>query len=252
MFKRIAPIIALSMLSGCTMMQGDNYHQATLAAIHRSESNVNAHLTNVELQLSNQMDFIDSLQREIHELKNHVTTLEQTTSQIESNTTDNAEEQNNKLGNLTIPAHKPRNKIVLGSVENVSIDAINQSFKARVDTGAATSSLNAVDVQEFERNGKNWVRFHLVKGDNANKRTPWVEAPILRHVRIRQANSEKAERRAVIKLWVKLGNIHEQTPFTLADRKEMSHAILLGREFIRDIAVVDVGKEFIQSDNTKK
>ncbi|MGO1297566.1 MAG: ATP-dependent zinc protease family protein [Vibrio sp.] len=251
MFKRIAPIIALSLLSGCTMMHGDRHHQATLAAIHRSESNVNAHLTNVELQLSNQMDFIDSLQREIQELKHHVDKLENTASKSLSEKFNDTN-QNNINSNLTVAEPKPRNKIVLGGIENVSIDAINQSFKARVDTGAATSSLNAVDVQEFERNGKNWVRFHLVKGDNANGQTPWIEAPIIRHVRIRQANTEKAERRAVIKLWVKLGNIHEQTPFTLADRKEMSHAILLGREFIRDIAVVDVSKQFIRSDNTKK
>ncbi|MFC3023546.1 ATP-dependent zinc protease [Vibrio zhugei] len=251
MFKRIAPIVALSLLSGCTMMHGDNYHQATLAAIHRSESNVNAHLTNVELQLSNQMDFIDSLQREIQELKNHVDKLENTASKAQSRQFNDTN-QDTRNDNLTISEPKPRNKIVLGGIENVSIDAINQSFKARVDTGAATSSLNAVDVQEFERNGKDWVRFHLVKGDDTNAHTPWIEAPIIRHVRIRQANTETPERRAVIKLWVKLGNIHEQTPFTLADRKEMSHAILLGREFIRDIAVVDVSKQFIRSDNTKK
>lgn len=57
------------------------------------------------------------------------------------------------------------------------------------------------------------------------------------------------ERRAVVELWVRLGKIHEKTQFTLADRSQMTHPVLLGREFIRDIAVVDVSKQYIQTKN---
>lgn len=254
MFKRIAPVIALSMLSGCTMMNGDEYHQATLAAIQHSESNIDNHLTNLELQISNQMDYIDSLEQQIIALQDHVKLLQHTASEIDSQTEQQvaAQQAADASAPLQVTQQKPRHEVVLGEVEKVTIDAINQSFDARVDTGAATSSLNAVDIQEFERNSKNWVRFHLSAGDEVAKDAPWIEAPILRYVRIRQANTEEAERRAVIELWVKLGDIHEKTPFTLADRSQMSHPILLGREFIRDIAVVDVSKKFIHTDSVKE
>jgi hypothetical protein len=56
----------------------------------------------------------------------------------------------------------------------------------------------------------------------------------------------------VIELWVKLGKIHEKAQFTLADRSQMSHPVLLGREFIRDIAVVDVSKKIHPYGNPKK
>ncbi|MCX9474345.1 ATP-dependent zinc protease [Vibrio cholerae] len=137
--------------------------------------------------------------------------------------------------------------MVLGEIESVTIDAIKQTFDARIDTGAATSSLNAVDIEEFERNGKNWVRFHLADEKNPKTDANWIEAPVLRYVRIRQSTNENTERRAVVELWVKLGSIHEKAQFTLADRTQMTHPVLLGREFIRDIAVVDVSRKYIHS-----
>ncbi|MEF1173858.1 ATP-dependent zinc protease, partial [Vibrio sinaloensis] len=116
---------------------------------------------------------------------------------------------------------------------------------------AATSSLNAVDIEEFERNGKNWVRFHLSDGETPLTDENWIESPIIRYVKIRQSTNDEVERRAVIELWVKLGKIHEKAQFTLADRSQMSHPVLLGREFIRDIAVVDVSKKYIHTDVQK-
>ncbi|HAS3930067.1 TPA: ATP-dependent zinc protease, partial [Vibrio cholerae] len=115
-------------------------------------------------------------------------------------------------------------------------------------TGAATSSLNAVDIEEFERNGKNWVRFHLADEKNPKTEANWIEAPVLRYVRIRQSTNDNTERRAVVELWVKLGSIHEKAQFTLADRSQMTHPVLLGREFIRDIALVDVSRKYIQTE----
>ncbi|MEZ9418055.1 RimK/LysX family protein, partial [Vibrio sp. 10N.286.49.E1] len=76
---------------------------------------------------------------------------------------------------------------ILGGIEKVSIDSIKQSFDARVDTGATTSSLNAVDIKEFERNGKDWVRFHLADKAQAVEDQKWIEAPVVRYVKIRQS-----------------------------------------------------------------
>ena len=243
MFKRIAPVVALTMLSGCTLLKGDEYHHATLDAIQQSESTLSNKMTNLELHISNQMDYIDSLE-------NHVSTL--TTQVNELQTT--IEEHKKQAARVPAPSPqptvvqtKPRHEVVLGEIETVTLDVVNKSFNARIDTGAATSSLNAVDIEEFERNGKNWVRFHLSDEQGAKDDTNWIEAPILRYVRIRQSTSEDTERRAVVELWVKLGAIHEKTQFTLADRSQMSHPILLGREFIRDIAVVDVSRKHIQT-----
>ncbi len=92
------------------------------------------------------------------------------------------------------------------------------------------------------------MRFHLADEKNPKTEANWIEAPVLRYVRIRQSTTDNTERRAVVELWVKLGSIHEKAQFTLADRSQMTHPVLLGREFIRDIALVDVSRKYIQTE----
>ncbi|WP_299689659.1 ATP-dependent zinc protease [uncultured Vibrio sp.] len=246
MFKRLSPIVAVGLLSGCTLTNGAAYHQETLDAINRSETNIANKVQNLELQLSNQSDYIESLEEEIitlsKQLDVHLTTIEK--QEVET-----LKEEEPVVAAVIAPVTTtPEQPTVLGGIEKVLIDSINQSFDARVDTGATTSSLNAVDIKEFERDGKKWIKFHLVDKAQATEDQKWIEAPVLRYVKIRQATGEQAERRAVIELWVKVGKIHEKAQFTLADRSQMSHPVLLGREFIKDIALVDVSKQYVQTE----
>ncbi|WP_165311651.1 ATP-dependent zinc protease family protein [Vibrio ziniensis] len=245
MFKHIVPIVALSMLSGCTLMNGDEYHQATLNAIQQSNSQITNEITNLQLQLSNQGDYIDSLESKVLKLSDDVKELKTIASVKPEPIAEKPVQPKKNHAEATL---QPQHKLVLGEIEHVQIKALEQTFDARVDTGAATSSLNAIDISEFERNGKQWVRFHLSDGTNKPDDSNWVESPIVRYVRIRQSTNEQTERRAVVQLWVKIGDINEKTEFTLADRSQMSHPILLGREFIRDIAVVDVSRRYIHTE----
>ncbi|MDF2153690.1 ATP-dependent zinc protease [Vibrio sp. CAU 1672] len=248
MFTRLIPVVAIALLSGCTLTKSEQYHQETLAAIQASESNLNTRLINLESQVSNQSDYIESLEEQIVAMQTELGDFrDDAMAEIQ---------KNNEPVIVQAPAPTaptPTHSIVLGSIEKVTLDSIQQTFDARIDTGAATSSLNAIDIEEFERNGKNWVRFHLDDNTKSEQeRQTWVEAPIVRYVKIRQATNEELERRAVVELWVKVGKIHEKAQFTLADRSQMNHPVLLGREFMRDIAVVDVSKKYVQTQNDKK
>lgn len=242
MFKRLSPIVAVGLLSGCTLTNGAAYHQETLDAIARSETNIANKVQNLELQLSNQSDYIESLEDEITTLSQQ---LDVHLTSMEHKVIEELEEEEPVAAAPVAPTSQPT---ILGGIEKVSIDSIKQSFDARVDTGATTSSLNAVDIKEFERNGKDWVRFHLADKSQATEDQKWIEAPVVRYVKIRQSTTDQAERRAVIELWVKVGKIHEKAQFTLADRSQMSHPVLLGREFIKDIALVDVSKQYVQTE----
>lgn len=136
------------------------------------------------------------------------------------------------------------NKIVVGRVEWLWIEAINRVYEARVDTGATTSSISALDITPFEKDGKRWVRFRLAPDDSDDSFE--VEAPLVRYVRIRQASSDELDRRPVAALTVRMGKMTEIAEFTLTDRTQMNYPILLGREFLRDVAVVDVARQNIQ------
>ncbi|MDW3203353.1 ATP-dependent Zn protease, partial [Vibrio sp. 1865] len=47
MLIRLTPVVAIALLSGCTLTKGEQYHQETLAAIQASEANFNNRITNL-------------------------------------------------------------------------------------------------------------------------------------------------------------------------------------------------------------
>ncbi|MGL5813631.1 MAG: ATP-dependent zinc protease family protein [Aeromonas sp.] len=140
--------------------------------------------------------------------------------------------------------HTVDGKLLVGEAEWIWVDAANDAFQARVDTGATTSSISAQEITIFERNGKNWVRFFLSHQEMDDKIQ--IEAPLVRHVRVRQASADDLDRRPVVRLAVRIGDMTEKAEFTLKDRSDMTFPVLLGREFLKDIAVVDVAREYIQ------
>ena len=133
-------------------------------------------------------------------------------------------------------------KIVVGEVERIWLEPPGANIVARVDTGADSSSLHAEEMVEFERDGKRWVRFNL-KLDNE---IATVERPIKRYVRVYQQADPEGSRRPVVDFRVRLGTVRETVDFTLADRSHLNFEVLLGRNFLTDVALVDVGKQFIQ------
>ncbi|RUM62422.1 MAG: hypothetical protein DSZ03_06855 [Sulfurimonas sp.] len=129
-------------------------------------------------------------------------------------------------------------KILIGSVELVRIIPGNKVELARVDTGAKTTSLHAVNMQVFERDGREYVRFSLNDRDDALR----IERPIWKWVRIKR-HEKKSQRRPVIKLRLVLGNNDQLVAVTLTDRSKFKHPILIGRNFLRDIYIVDVARK---------
>jgi len=49
-----------------------------------------------------------------------------------------------------------------------------------------------------------------------------------------------------VNLRIRLGDVQDTFEFTLADRSHLDYQIILGRNFLTDMALIDVGKKFIQ------
>ncbi len=133
-------------------------------------------------------------------------------------------------------------KETIGAIEWLYMDPPGQHFRARVDSGAETSSLSASDVGEFERDGDDWVRFTF-QPDIA-KEPVNLELPIKRTVLVRQMSSDEPERRFVVELDIYLGQQLQSTEFTLADRGRMAYPVSVGRAFLMDLYVVDVSRSY--------
>jgi hypothetical protein len=132
---------------------------------------------------------------------------------------------------------------VLGGIEYVLVDPPGMRLAARLDTGSAVSSLNAADVREFERDGKSWVRFRLV--DTKDGKSAEVTRPVVRTL---APKDPAAAKRYVVSLKATIAGVAQFTDFTLTDRSSSSYPALIGRNFLRDQAVVDVGRRFTRPD----
>lgn len=139
-------------------------------------------------------------------------------------------------------ADRLKGKVIVGEVENFYLAGPGLIYKARIDSGAETSSIDARNITRFERDGSNWVRFD-VPVPGADKFVT-LEKEISRRVRVIQASADEAERRVVVELQFFIGDHRQVAEFTLADRTNLTYEVLIGRNILRDVMLVDVGKEY--------
>lgn len=133
-------------------------------------------------------------------------------------------------------------KIILGNYEYVYIPSENLKLKAKIDTGATTTSLHATNIKAFERDGKKWVKFTLEneKGELINK-----ALPISRIVYIKR-HGAKNQKRYVVQMRINVANSSQLVDVTLTDRSKFSYPVLIGKNFLTGMVLVDVSKKFTQ------
>lgn len=137
------------------------------------------------------------------------------------------------------PPERPKTVLpILGAVEYVTLEPPGLRLKARMDTGTSSSSLDARDIREFERDGKPWVRFVVI--DRGNDKPREVTRPVVRATTLKG----NGERRYVITLRTAVGGIDQFTEFTLSDRSDQTYPVVLGRDFLRDQALIDVARRY--------
>lgn len=146
--------------------------------------------------------------------------------------------QNTSVGH----ADRLKGKVVVGEVEKIYLAEPNQIYTARIDSGAETSSIDAQNITRFERDGRNWVRFDVPKA--GTKELITLEKEVSRKVKIIQASTDDGERRVVVELQFAIGDHEQVAEFTLTDRANLTYQALIGRNILRDVMLIDVGKEF--------
>ena len=131
----------------------------------------------------------------------------------------------------------PSDKRVIGEVEPVTLVKAGITLPARIDTGATSCSLDATNIERFERDGKKWVRFTLTERKSGNVHK--LERKLSRTVKITRHGKESQER-PVVKMKALLGGVALYKEFTLTDRSEFTYQVLIGRNFLEGEFIVDV------------
>lgn len=134
--------------------------------------------------------------------------------------------------------------LVIGEAEFIYVREAKMKLRARIDTGATTSSISAINIKRFERDGKKWVRFVIPLKDG--KTSQLIERPITRIAEIKRHGAESMER-PVVTLQVSIGSIKTKSEFSLTDRSAFEYPVLIGRTFLSGRAVVDVSQKYVTS-----
>jgi len=149
---------------------------------------------------------------------------------------ENIKDNSNKSHELQITQYPLG---IIGGIEPIMIDDMENLFDARIDSGADTSSIDAKNIKFFERDGKPWVKFEVINRETGEYKL--FKKPIARNVKIKKLSSY--DRRKVVLLDVKFGNLNLQREFTLTDRSKYEYQVLIGRNLINGIALIDVAKK---------
>ncbi|PCE13930.1 hypothetical protein AUC47_04570 [Microbacterium sp. SZ1] len=126
------------------------------------------------------------------------------------------------------------------SLPDLGVDWI----KAKIDTGARTSSLHAFDIHEFERDGAAWVRFRVKPWQDSQEDAVDVESPVHDRRAVR-SSSGHAQDRFVVELLIRLYDREVLAEVTLSNRDEMGFRMLIGREALKQGYVVDPARSFV-------
>jgi hypothetical protein len=138
-------------------------------------------------------------------------------------------------------------KVQIGWREWVDLPDWGLRLKAKIDTGARSSSL---DVENIERLDDRRIRFdvHQLRKTDLVKT---VEAEILRESKVRSSNGQ-TQKRFVVKTRIRLAGIEKDIHITLSSRRKMLHRMLLGREALKDYFLIDAGADHLVSPVKKK
>ena len=137
---------------------------------------------------------------------------------------------------------------ILGSEEWCSFGELQiPAIKARIDSGAKTSSIQATNIKRVIRQGVPYVDFEVNPIQDNRSVSVFCSAKIV-DTRIIKSSSGTTQKRYVIKTPLTIMGQTFEIELTLANRDSMDYRMLLGREAMNGRFLVDPSKHFLAGD----
>ena len=141
---------------------------------------------------------------------------------------------------------------VIGWREWVSLPELGiERIKAKIDTGARTSSLHAFDVRLDETSGTKIVKFSIHPKQRNLDLVIECQAAFFEEREVRDSGGH-CELRYVIETQITLGETVRSAEVTLTNRDTMGFRMLLGRTAMKGHYIVDPGKSYLIHKRAKK
>ncbi len=146
--------------------------------------------------------------------------------------------------------------LIVGWKEWVALPELNlPAIKAKIDTGAATSSLHAYDIKYVSIKGVPYVRYNLHPVQKNKKITRSCLSQLFGKRSVK-SSSGQVRMRPVIKVTLKIGIFEWEIELNLTNRDSMGMRMLIGRQALSGRILVNSGHKFLHgkigSKNLKK
>jgi ribosomal protein S6--L-glutamate ligase len=118
-------------------------------------------------------------------------------------------------------------KIVVGSEEWCALPHLNiPAIKSRVDSGAKTSALHAINIIPFKKDGYPWVRYEVHPLQNDGKTSIHCESPVIDKRKVKNS-SGTSEIRCVVKSIISIAESTWEIELSLTNRDSMGYRKLM-------------------------
>jgi hypothetical protein len=131
---------------------------------------------------------------------------------------------------------------ILGWVENARLTDPAIALKAKLDTGAETSSLDAEVIKKFRQDGRRWVRFRVSDRDTGEEFI--IVRERVRTIGVVQHDGSR-QTRPVVEMELCIAGRLMRPEVSLIDRREFIYPLLLGRSALESFALIDPGSTFL-------
>ena len=138
---------------------------------------------------------------------------------------------------------KVLSKMLIGWQEWCALPEFDIAYiKAKIDTGAKTSSLHAFNIKEFRKNNQKYVSFEIHPIQDDNDIVIKAKAKVIDQRNVMSSNGHK-ELRYVITTDLILGSAIIPIELTLSNRDPLRFRMLLGRDALSISSVIDPAKK---------
>jgi hypothetical protein len=131
--------------------------------------------------------------------------------------------------------------VILGWVEEARLTRLGHTVKAKLDSGAKTSSVDAEIIRSFRRGDREYVLYRVILDDLT---TETFEGRVLRWVRIKDKKGGFI-RRPVVRMQFCIGKKRLEGEVNLAERGHFIYPVLIGRNMLRRDILVDPSRSFL-------
>ncbi len=143
-------------------------------------------------------------------------------------------------------------KVLIGWQEWCALPKLQiPAIKAKIDTGAKTSALHAFEIRPFHRHGELFVHFLLHPLQRTLKYETPCTALVVDQRTVMNSGGHK-ELRYIINTTLTMGQLTWDVEMSLTNRDTLTFRMLLGRDALKEHAIIEPGKTLCQGKLTLK